>query len=115
MGLSAVCDCDIHLLFWGAIRTNSEGFSESAHLLGLVWAFVTVQNYHVVTQMAFECHFLRAAKDLANLHICTGLPKPSSLYKISCAALNGDLCAVHTSSEYSGESAHSHRQSHWTM
>ena len=49
--------------------------------------------------------FVRAAKDMASLHICTGLPQPSSLYKISCAALNGDLCAIHASSEYSGESA----------
>ena len=28
------------------------------------------------------------------------------MYKISCAALNGDLCGIHASSEYSGESAH---------
>ena len=61
--------------------------------------------------MAIEFHFVRAAKDLASLHICTGLPQPSLLYKISCAALNGDLCAIHTSSEYSGESAHLRRQS----
>ena len=61
--------------------------------------------------MAIECHFQRAAKDLASLHICTGLPQPSSLYKISCAALNDDLCAIHASSEYSGESAHLRRQS----
>ena len=61
--------------------------------------------------MAIECHFVRAAKDLASLHICTGLPKPSSLYKISCAALISDLCAIHASSEYSGESAHLRRQS----
>ena len=64
-----------------------------------------------MTQLAIECHFVRAAKDLASLHICTGLPKPSSLYKISCAAINGDLCAINASSEYSGESAHLHRQS----
>ena len=37
-------------------------------------SLVTVQNSHVVTQMAIECHFVRAAKDLARLHICTGLP-----------------------------------------
>ena len=36
MGLSAVCDCDIHLLFCGVIHTNSDGFGETAHLLGLV-------------------------------------------------------------------------------
>ena len=36
MGLSAVCDCDTHLLFFGGIRANSDGFGESEHLLGLV-------------------------------------------------------------------------------
>ena len=99
----------------GVIHANIDGLGESAYLLGLVWALVTVKNFHVVTQMAIECHFVRAAKELASLHICTGLPLPSSLYKISCAALNGDLCAIHVSSEYSGESAHLRRQSHWTM
>ena len=34
--LSAVCDCDTHLLFLGVIHANSDGFGESAHLLGLV-------------------------------------------------------------------------------
>ena len=65
MSLSAVCDCVTHLLFLGVIHANSDGFGESAHLLGLVWAFVTVQNSHVVT----EWHFMRAAKDLASLHV----------------------------------------------
>ena len=36
MGLSAVCDCDTHLLFLGVFRANSDGFGESAHLVGLV-------------------------------------------------------------------------------
>ena len=36
MGLSAVCDCDTHLLSFGVIHANSDGFGESAHLLGLV-------------------------------------------------------------------------------
>ena len=40
MGLSAVCDCDIsqsyRFLFLGVIHANSDGFGESAHLLGLV-------------------------------------------------------------------------------
>ena len=36
MGLSAVCDCDTHLLFSGVIHANSDGFGESAHLLGLI-------------------------------------------------------------------------------
>ena len=31
--------------------------------------------------------------------------------QITCAALNGDLCAIHASSEDSGESAHLRRQS----
>ena len=29
-------DCDTHLLFWDVIHANSDGFGESAHLLGLV-------------------------------------------------------------------------------
>ena len=36
MSLSAVCDCDTHFLFLGVIQANSDGFGESAHLLGLV-------------------------------------------------------------------------------
>ena len=36
MGLFAVCDCDTPLLFLGVINANSDGFGESAHLLGLV-------------------------------------------------------------------------------
>ena len=39
MGLSAVCDCDIsrsYSLFLSVIHVNSDGFGESAHLLGLV-------------------------------------------------------------------------------
>ena len=74
MGLSAVCDFDTHVLFLGVIHANSDGFGESAYLLGLVLAFVTVQNSNVLTQMAIECHFVRAVKYLASLHICTGLP-----------------------------------------
>ena len=35
IGLSAVCDCDAHLLL-GVIHANSDGFGESVHLLGLV-------------------------------------------------------------------------------
>ena len=59
------------LFFWGVIHLNSDGFGESAHLLGLVLAIVTVQNSYVVAQMAIECLFVRAAKALASLHICT--------------------------------------------
>ena len=36
MDLSAVCDCDTHLVFLGVIHANSDGFGESEHLLGLV-------------------------------------------------------------------------------
>ena len=36
MGLSAVSDCDTHLLFLGLIHANSDGFGVSAHLFGLV-------------------------------------------------------------------------------
>ena len=47
MGLSAVCECETHLLFLSVIHANSDGFlsvihansdgfGESAHLLGLV-------------------------------------------------------------------------------
>ena len=36
IGLSAVCDCDAHLLFLGVIHANSDGFGESVLLLGLV-------------------------------------------------------------------------------
>ena len=39
MGLSEICDCDIsqsYSLFLGVIHANSDGFGESAHLLGLV-------------------------------------------------------------------------------
>ena len=36
MGLSAVSDCDTHLLILGVIHADSDGFGESSHLLGLV-------------------------------------------------------------------------------
>ena len=36
MGLSAVCDCDTHLLVLVDIHAKTDGFGESAHLLGLV-------------------------------------------------------------------------------
>ena len=36
--------------------------------------------------MGIECHFVRAVKAMASLHICTGLLLPSSLYTMSCAA-----------------------------
>ena len=36
MGLSTVFDLNAHLLFLGVIYANSDGFGESARLLGLV-------------------------------------------------------------------------------
>ena len=59
------------LLYLGVIHANRYGFGESAHLLGLVLAIVTVQNSYVVAQMAIECQFVRVAKALASPHICT--------------------------------------------
>ena len=61
----------ITTFFFGVIHVNSDGFGEPAHLLGLVWAFVTVQNSYVVAQMTIECQFVRAAKALASLYMLT--------------------------------------------
>ena len=36
MDLTAVCDCNTHLLILGVIHANSDDFGGSAHLLGLV-------------------------------------------------------------------------------
>ena len=36
MGLSAVCDCNTHLLFLGVIHAKCDDFGGSAHLLDLV-------------------------------------------------------------------------------
>ena len=104
MGLSAVCDCDTHY-FWVSFMRTAMAFATFA------WSSPSLSSQFKILQMAIECHFVRAAKDLVSLHICTSLPQSSSLYKISCAALNGDLCAIHASSEYSGESAHLRKQS----
>ena len=74
MGLSAVCECDTHLLFLGVIHANSDGFGESAHLLGLVYVIVTVQNSHVVTQMTIECRYCASSEgsgESAHLHMLT--------------------------------------------
>ena len=42
------------LLYLGVIHANSDGFGESAHLLGLVLPIVLVQNSNLVAQMAIE-------------------------------------------------------------
>ena len=50
------------------------GFSESAHLLGLVWAFVTVQISHVMTQMGDWMPFCASSEgsgESAHLHRLT--------------------------------------------
>ena len=70
MGLSAVCYCDTHY-FWVSLMLTAMALATFA------WSSLSLRhslNSHVVTQMAIECHFVRAAKDLASLHICTGLP-----------------------------------------
>ena len=60
MGLSAVCDCDTHY-FWTAMA-----------LATFAWSSLSLR--HSLKFSCGECHFVRAAKDLASLHICTGLP-----------------------------------------
>ena len=116
--LSAVCDCvipnHIHLLFLGVIHANSDGFGESAHLLGLVGAFVTIQNSHVVAQMTIECHFVRAAKGLISLTFAQAYLSLRHCTK-SHVLPKMAMCFIHASSEYSGKSAHLPRRSHWTM
>ena len=70
MGLSAVCDCDTHYFWISFMRT-------AMALATFAWSSLSLRHslkFYVVTQMAIECHFMRAAKDLASLHICTGLP-----------------------------------------
>ena len=37
-------------------------------------SLVKVTKYHVLARMAIYCYFVLAAKALASLHICTGLP-----------------------------------------
>ena len=70
MGLFAVCDCDTHYFWVSFMRT-------AMALATFAWSSLSLRhrlNSHVVTQMAIESHFVRAAWDLASLHICTGLP-----------------------------------------
>ena len=52
---------------------------------------------------------------LVFLHPKKGAQAYLSLRYCTCAALNGDLCAIHASSEYSGVSVHLRRHNHWTM
>ena len=70
MGLSAVRDCDTHYIWVSFMRTAMAFATFACSSLSLRHSL----NSHVVTRMAIECHFVRAAKDLASLHICTGLP-----------------------------------------
>ena len=58
--------------FWVSLMQTAMALA-SLHIC-LVLTFVTVQNSHVVAQMAIECHCVRAVKALASLHICIGLP-----------------------------------------
>ena len=57
----------------------------------------------------------RVAKALASLHICRGNLSLRHCTKISCAASNDDLCAIHASSVDSGESAYLRWHSHWAI
>ena len=70
MGLYAVCDCDSHYFWVSFMRT-------AMALATFAWSSLSLPHslkFSVVTQMAIECHFVRGAKDLVSLHICTGLP-----------------------------------------
>ena len=69
-GLSAVCDCDTHYFWVSFMRTAMALATFARSSLSLRHSL----NSHVVTQMETECHFVRAAKDLASLNIFTGLP-----------------------------------------
>ena len=67
MGLSAVCDCDTHYFWVPFMRT-------AMALTTFAWCSQSLRH-----SLKFSCgdlngHFVRAAKDLASLHICTGLP-----------------------------------------
>ena len=55
------------------------------------------QNGDLMLLCANSEGFGKSAQPYLSLHHCT---------KISCAASNGDLCAIHASSIDSGESAH---------
>ena len=69
-GLSAVFDCDTHYFWVPFMRTVMALATFARSSLSLRHSL----KFSCVTQMAIECHFVRAAKDLASLHICTGLP-----------------------------------------
>ena len=43
MGLSAVCDCDTHLLFLGVIHANSDGFGKSA-VCTFAWSSLSLRH-----------------------------------------------------------------------
>ena len=47
-----------------------------------------------------------AAKALASLHICTGLPKPRHSIEILCAGSNDALCTVYLGESASATTAH---------
>ena len=57
---------------WVSFMRTVMAFGESAHLLGLVWVFVTIQNSHVVTQLAIEfCASSEGSGESAHLHRLT--------------------------------------------
>ena len=70
MGLSAVCDCDTHYFWVSFMRT-------AMALATFAWSSMSLRHslkFSCGDSNGDECHFVQAAKDLASLHICTGLP-----------------------------------------
>ena len=70
MGMSAVCDCDTHYFWVSFMRT-------AMALATFAWSSLSLRHslkFSYGDSNGVECHFVRAAKDLASLHICTGLP-----------------------------------------
>ena len=61
--------------------------------------------------MRAEVQFLRAAKTLSSMHICTGWPEPSSAENVIKVpkSRTGNLCVIYASSNGSVESAYLRR------
>ena len=68
-------------------------------------------NADWVPFMRAEVQFMRAAKNLTNLHICIGSPEPSSLVNVITLPKSraGNLRAIHANSEGSVVSAYLRR------
>ena len=68
-------------------------------------------NADWVPFMRAEVQFMRAAKNLTNLHICKGSPEPSSLDNVITLPKSGasNVRAIHANSEGSVVSAYLRR------